>query len=157
MPRPLTTAARRALYSQETDVGFIVLLTINHSSLSEPLRFAAWDKDVSSRSENYIKFPFTITFPQDSVNSPPRAQLSIDNVDRQIVKTLRTIKTRATVTVEVVTTEDFNIVEASYSGFELRDVQYNTFTVTGSLEPEMFLREPFPFRRFTPGAFRGVF
>ncbi len=157
MPRPLSTIARRALYSQETDVGFIVLLTINHSSLSEPLRFAAWDKNITSRGNEYIKFPFEINFPQDSVNAAPRAQLRIDNVDRQIVKTLRTIKTKATATVEIVTTEDNNFVEASYSGFELRDIQYDAFAVTGSLEPESFIREPFPFRRFTPGAFRGVF
>ncbi len=157
MPRELTIAARRALYSQETDIGFIVLLTINHSSLSEPLRFAAWDTAITSRGNEYIKFPFEITFPQDSVNAAPRAQLKIDNVDRQIVKTIRTIKTKATVTVEIVTTEDNDTVEASYSGFELRDVQYDAFTVSGNLEPESFIREPFPFRRFTPGAFRGVF
>jgi hypothetical protein len=125
--------------------------------LLEPLRFAAWDKDINSRGNKYIKFPFEITFPQDSVNAAPRAQLRIDNVDREIVKTLRTIKTKATATVEIVTTENNDAVEASYSGFELRDVQYDAFSVSGNLEPESFLREPFPFRRFTPGAFRGVF
>ena len=157
MARELTIAARRALYSQETDIAFLVLLTINHSSLADPLRFVAWDEDIVSRGETYISFPFEITFPQDSVDTPPRAQLKIDNVDRQIVKTIRTLKTRATVTVEVVTTEDNDVVEASYSGFELKDVHYDAFVVSGNLEPETFLREPFPTRRFTPGAFRGVF
>lgn len=83
--------------------------------------------------------------------------MRIDNVDRQIVETLRVIKTRANVTVEVVTTNNFDEVEASFSGFELKDIQYDAFVVSGSLEPETFLREPYPYRRFTPGAFRGVF
>ncbi len=157
MARPLTLAARIALYSQETDVAFLVLLTINHSSLTDPLRFVNWDENITSRGETYISFPFEITFPHDSVETAPRAQLKIDNVDRQLVKTVRTLKTRATVTVEIVTTEDNDAVEASYSGFELKDVQYDSFTVSGNLEPETFLREPFPSRRFTPGAFRGVF
>lgn len=157
MVRQVSSLTRKALYSQETDVGFPVLLTINHSSLDKPKRFTNWDITLRSRGEDFIPYPFEITFPQDSIEASPRAQLRIDNVDRQIVETLRVIKTRANVTVEVVTTNNFDEVEASFSGFELKDIQYDAFVVSGSLEPETFLREPYPYRRFTPGAFRGVF
>lgn len=157
MTRQLSVAARRASFSQETDIGFLILLTIDHSSMEAPLRFVAWDVNIPSRGNTYYRFPFEITLPKDSIDDPPRMQLRIDNVDRTIVQTLRTLKTRADITVEIVTTEDPDTVEASFTGFKLSDVQYDAFTVSGSLEPETLIREPYPSSRFTPGSFRGVF
>jgi len=38
MPRQLSNTAKAALYAQQTSEVFIMLLTVNHESFSEPIR-----------------------------------------------------------------------------------------------------------------------
>ena len=49
MARDVSLTARQAIYAQETDEAFIVLLTIDHAELSDPIRVANYDVNVVSR------------------------------------------------------------------------------------------------------------
>jgi hypothetical protein len=157
MTRTTSAAAAAAMMAQETDEGFVVLLTLEHEALSEPVRVAQWDVDVVSAGETYIAFPFRLELPDDTEEATPRARLELDNVDRRIVEAVRLMSSPARVTIRVVLWSDPDSVEVEQSGFVLRNVDYDALTVRGDLYLEHYEDEPYPAGIFSPGGFPGLF
>jgi hypothetical protein len=154
--RQLSTAAVSAIMAQETDEAFLPLLTISHADLAEPIRLVANIENISSRGETYIGLPFEIEFPQEDGEQIGAARLRVDNVDRMIVQTLRTIQTPPTVTVEVVLASQPDTVEMALTNLTLRDAAYDALAVTGYLRPEDVTEEPIG-ETITPTRFPGLF
>lgn len=157
MSRALSTTAKAGIYAQQTDQVYIVLLTIDQEDLDEPIRLANNYANVTSNGETYVGFPFTITLPNDSDENVPHAQLTIDNVDRAIVNAVRTMTTGAVVTVSVVLASSPNTVEVGPFVMTLRNVSWNATTVSGTLQSEDLINEPFPGEFMTPNTFPGLF
>ena len=157
MTRPVSLTLRQAVNAQETGEIFIVLLTISHEELEEPLYFSLDAVNTVSRGNPYLALPFNLTPPEESQDRPPAAKLSLDNIDRQLVALLRSISTPLTVKFEVVLVSAPDTVEAVWDGFELRNVTYNALTIQGDLTLESFLQEPFPAGTFSPAYFPGLF
>lgn len=157
MSRTVSSSMRGAIYSQETSEAFIVLLTIDHLSLDIPIRVSGDAVNTISRGETFVAFPFEITLPDDVDNSSPKARLVIDNVDRQIVKTLREISSAADVLIEIIRASEPDTVEARFTNFKLTNVSYDALKVEGDLTIEDFTSEPFPAAIFSPSLFPGIF
>lgn len=157
MSRPLTLAAKESIFAEETDVVWLVLLTIEHADLDAPIRVVRNTEDVISRTNTFLAFPFDISMPQEREDSPPEVQLIIGNVDRRITEAVRTISSPAQVTMEVVHSGDFDTVEAGPFVFELKEARFDALVVTGKLAFEPVLDESYPKTRFTPGRFPGLF
>lgn len=157
MSRPVTLALKQALNAPETGEVFIVLLTIEHEELAEPLYFSLDAVNTVSRGHTFLALPFDLTPPEESGERPPAARLTLDNIDRQIVALLRSITTPLTVKFEVVRAADPETVEAVWDGFKLRNLSYNALTLQGDLTLEDFLREPFPSGIFSPAYFPALF
>lgn len=68
------------------DEATLVLLEINHSSLSEPIRFVHDSIDLVSNGNNYIAMPFKIVRQSDVQGELPKVQLIVNNVGRTLVK-----------------------------------------------------------------------
>lgn len=133
-----------------------MLLTISHSSLATPLRFVNNNENIVSRGNTYTAFPFEIDLPNDDPDQPPKAQLRIDNVDRSIVQTIRTITSPPTVTIEVILASAPNTVEVSFTNLTLRNVSYDESEVTGELVFDAIYTEPVSVT-MTPSRFPGMF
>ncbi len=157
MPRLASQTFKDAIFSQETSEVFILLLTIDHADLADPIRVCSDSVSVISRGETFINFPFDLSLPIDSSEGPPRAQLTIDNVDRQIVQAIRSITSPATVLMEIVLSTDLETVEMSWPDFEMISAEYDFLKVSGELTIEQFISEPWPQGRFLPSNFPGVF
>ena len=154
----MTTAAlKQLLFAEEMDEAIILLLTLNHSELATPIRVCSDAVDVISRGNTFISFNFNIILPLESGDTPPRAKLQIDNVDRQIIQTIRSISSAPQLTVEIVRSGDLDTIEAQFLDFTLDNVTYNAMTVAGDLSFEDFLREPYPADTFDPARFPGGF
>lgn len=157
MSRALSTTAKTAIFSQETAEVFLLLLTVAHASLPSPLRFVNNQENITSGGNEYVAFPFEITLPDEKEESIPRMKLAIDNVDRQIVQAVRSLTSPPTITLTVVLASQPNTIEASFTGFVLRDVTYNALVVEGSLMLEDVLNESFPQHSFTPNLYAGLY
>ncbi|MBI1215691.1 MAG: DUF1833 domain-containing protein [Alphaproteobacteria bacterium] len=157
MSRNLSTLARRAIYGAETGEVFLILLTISHAELAQPIRVCSDAVDIVSRDDTFAAFPFSLTLPDDDDNPSPQARLSIDNVDRQIVAAVRSISSAPGVLIEIIRAADPDTVEASFADFKLTDVTYDSHRVEGNLTIEDFTAEPFPAASFSPGLFPGLF
>ena len=157
MSRTLSQAARQAVNAQETDEVFLLLLTLDHEDLAEPIRVVNNTEDVVSRSDTYIAYPFEIALPDEDPESVARVTLRIDNVDREIVKSLRAISSPLSVGLEVVMAASPDTVEAGPFNMTLVSAEYDALTVTGDLAFEDVLNEPFPGASYVPSEYPGLF
>lgn len=157
MSRSLSTVTKKAIFAQETDKVFLLLLTISHATLAAPIRVVNDMVDLVSRGNTFTGFPFQIALPDEKDESLPQMKLQIDNVDRSIVTAVRNMTSPATITLEVILASAPDTVEASFSGFTLRDVTYDAIVVEGTLRMEDILNEAFPQHTFTPNLFPALF
>lgn len=154
--RTLSPAALASAHARETEEVWLVLLTISHSALPTPLRFVNNFTSLTSRSNIFVAFPFEIEFPEQDADSAGEARITIDNIDRQIVETIRQISSPPSVTLEVVLASSPDTVEAQFTGLVLRNVEYDAHRVRGTLRFEDITTEPVSVQ-MTPARFPGMF
>lgn len=158
MARPVSAAFRRAVQARETDEAFLLLLTLTHPSLPTAIRVVNDGVDHVIGLETFQRFPFQVTLAPEVEDQPPRAQLEICNVDRQIVTALRSVSgDPITVEISMVMASSPTVVEAGPYRFQLRDTSYDAMVVSGTLTYEDILNRPFPPRTMTPAAAPGLF
>lgn len=157
MARSISLTAEQAINAPETGEVFIVLLTIDHADIDPPIRVSSDAVDTMSRGNTFVAFPFELSLPDDTDDRPPRARLRIDNVDRKIVKAIRSINSAPSVLIEIVRGDDPDTVEATFPDFQLREIAYDVLVVEGALTVEELEGEPYPARVFSPADFPGLF
>lgn len=157
MSRSPSLAARAALNAPETGEAFLILLTLSHAQLPEPLRVTSDAVETISRGNSFAPFPFELSLPDDDGDRSPEARLTIDNIDRQIVRAVRSLPSAPAVLIEIVRAADADTVEARFEDFKLTNVSYDSQVVEGYLSIEDFTAEPFPAFLFSPGLFPGLF
>ena len=157
MSRAVTSAFRQAAFAQQTDQVFLVILEINHSSLAQPIRVVNNTQDVTSNGNAYIGFPFDIELPGDFEEALPTVNLTICNVDRQIVQAIRTLTGPPTITMSVILASQPDSLQAGPYVMTLREASYDAMAVSGSIMTEDVLNEAYPGDSFTPGIAPGLF
>lgn len=142
MARELSPVFTAAINDETTDEVPLVLLTIDHPDLAEPIRVVSDIENITSQGELYAGLPFEIEFPGESADSPGEARLAVDNVDRTIIDTLREIDTAPTITIAVVLASQPNTIEFSFDNMTLRDASYDVHRITGVLRFEDVADDP---------------
>lgn len=158
MPRPLSSAARAAIFAQETGEAFIFLLELTHPGFADTLRVCNNGENVTSNGQTYLWFPFELTLAGETDDTLPRARLRICNVDRRIVQAVRSVASQpVTARIALVMASTPDTIEAGWFEFRLVDVGYDELTVEGALEFDDAWNEPYPADSFTPSRFPGLF
>lgn len=158
MPRSVSQSALQAALAEETDEVFLACLRISHPEMAADIRVVHDKQDLVRSDGTYIAFPFRLNLPTDTEDNIPKVSITIDNVDQQIIKELRKLNSPPTVRLEVVLASSPNTVEVGPFDFELKNISYDAFTITGELGyKEDFLDEPFPKDTFNPNTARGMF
>jgi hypothetical protein len=156
--RSLSSVARAAIFAQQTGEVFVLLLELDHANFTAIIRVCSDNLPVVAGGYTYSPFPFEITLPDESEETPPRVTLKIDNVDRRIVQEVRKVTGNPiTVRLRVVLASSPDTIEAGPFEFSLRDVEYDAKVITGTLMFEDLLNESFPADSFTPARFKGLF
>lgn len=156
MSRTLSSRAIASQNALQTDEVWLVLLTIAHPSLTTPIRVVNNNEAITSRGNSFVAFPFEIVLPSQDPENVPKATLRIDNVDRSVVNTVRSITSAPTITLEVVLASAPDTVEISFTNLILKDVKYDANTVEGDLYFENIFTEPVTLT-MTPNRFPGLF
>lgn len=163
-----TTTFKEAAYSQETDEVFIVLVTLESDELTEPIRicddpFQRLEElgediyGIVSNGQSYIFMPFDIWLPRDDKSGTVSAKISIENIDRRIVETARTVTRPINVKMECILASAPDVTEIEFNNFQLSNVKYDVMTVDADLTLNYWGLEPFPSWNFTPSNFPGLF
>jgi len=152
---PISDNLKQDAWQNESDLP-LVLITISHSSLSEPIRVVNNKENITSNGNEYIGFPFEIQLPDSKEDSQPSAKLTINNVSREIGIAIRSISTPPSVAITIVRQQTPDVIEAQFFGMRLNNVKYDVLAVTGDLQFEDLTREEFPSLKFSPSIFRGI-
>jgi len=152
----ITTTTTQQAFLQETSQVYLVLLTISQADVTT-LRVVNNNEAITSNGNLFTAFPFDIHLPDMKENSPPRAQLTIDNTSREIAQAIRNMTSPATILIEVIRAADPDTIEKTYSVFTMRNVEWNASRVTADLLLEDIEVEPFPVGEFNPAQFGGLF
>ena len=157
--RSTSATFKAAVNAQNTDAAFLVELTIAHSSITT-LSFVNARQDVSTLGATFTAFPFEITLPADFDDELPRVQISIDMIDQSIIAELRGLVGPPTISIQVVLADDdtlvYDTIEAGPFELALRHINYDDMVITGDLQSEDLLNEPFPGWFYTPQTAPGL-
>ena len=135
---------REAIYRNQTERVFIILISISHPQLSDTLRYTSDGRDTVHMGNTYQPVGFSIALPDDKENVQPRASIMISNVDLRIVQTLRTIQEPPTFGIKLVLDDDPDRIERGPWEMELVNLKYDINTVSGEIRSPSLLSEPFP-------------
>lgn len=164
--RNVSTEFKAAVFSESTEEVFIALLTLSHPSFPDDIRLTsdpmevlptAGVRGVISRGLEYVFLPFMLTLPGQDDTGIARASIVIDNVDRQTLAAVRLADSAVKVGFEIVLSSDVDVPEMVAADFVLEKIKYDALTVSGEITVENFDLEPFPFQRFTPSNYPGIF
>jgi hypothetical protein len=172
----LSPAAIKAMFSAESEEILITLLTIKADAaigLPQDVRLADNFTQRLSTPEgldpgdvyygvisNGLEYPFVpleITLPNDDDSAAPRCTITIQDVTRLLIPTIRELRGAPTAELRLVLNSSTDITEASFIGFKLTNISYNATTVTAELNMPSLDVEPFPTHCFTPAFFPGLF
>jgi len=159
MARTISAAALSALLAQQTKQVFLTLLDISHSGFANTFHFVNNPVPIVSNGSIYQPFPFMLDLPEDTAERPPRANLVVGNVTREIMDEIRTISANERIRVDfhvIMASEPDNYVD-TFANYELQNISYDALTIQGELILGDFLTEPFPPDRFTPNLFPALF
>jgi len=178
----MSPAALKAVFSPESDANLIMLITIYNpvnenqvlyrladgyiddpSDPTKALRLSSTTDDqvvygVISNNLEYTFLPIEVTLPNEDESQAPRCSLTIHDVSRYLIPFIRQQLTGpAKVDLTMVLSTSPNVPEATFTGFMLSNVSYNSSTVTAELTMVNYDREPFPQHSFSPLYFPGLF
>lgn len=157
-PPPPTTSAelRASAFASETADVWLLLLTITHAALAEPIRIVNNNENIDSNGETFTAFGFDISLPVDSPERAPQARITIDNVSRELIETLRSLTSSPTVRFDFIRAAAPDVLELTWTNFQLQDVVWDAQQITATLSQADLVTEPFPAHTFTPAFFRGL-
>lgn len=123
----LSLAARRAMFSPQTDKVILPLIKIWGPSIPTPFRLVRNNADLVSTadgtSQTYTKFAFNILLPDDTSDVTMTSQLEADGVDQTLVAAFRPLTDEAFVTLWIVLADSPNVIEAGPETFKFGQVQ----------------------------------
>lgn len=155
--RNVSSTARQAMFSSGTDQVFLILLEIDHEDLDEPIRVVNNTETIVHLGDVYLPYPFELVLPDDA-EEIRKIQITIDNVDRMLMESIRTIdKERPVITFKVVLADSPDTIEAGPFECILSAVTYSLMVIRGTLIYEDRLQNKVPSLEFTAKDFPGVF
>lgn len=153
----LSATAIAEAFKEDSSVAWLILLTITHDDLAEPIRCVNSRGDVMSNGETFIAFPFSIVLPGEDGETMPRARLRIDNVSREVYSAIWALDPAPYVQVDVVLSSDPNTIEYTVGGMRLERVEADDLYLTGELTVSNIGIEPYPGDSFSPSKFPSLF
>ena len=146
---------RQRLYATELDDGYIALFTLSGEGTT--IRVTDWDVNVTSGGHSYMAEAFAVLLPASGDESPPRANIRIDNASLTFVAAIRSVNEVLQATLSIVAASDPNAVELGPLDFECRVARYDGGTAELELTYEPILDIAVPYYLFSPGWFPGLF
>lgn len=166
--RAAAVARRDELEDVHAPDALLAFLTIENDELAEPIRLVCDTLDHQIGADLYIAAMFGWQLLAEG-DAPPRAVLTIPNVDRRIGQAIRATAGRIDVALDLRSSADFNLTVVprletagaqpiyQVPQFRLVNVQADAVQVTGDLEIDDVTTLPYPSQRARQGTTPGLF
>ena len=150
------TADRVTLFSDRISDVYVVLLTITHPILEEPIRCCTNTSNITSNGNLFYGACLELVLPTKA-QEKQSARISVANVDRRIGLAARTMLTPATITFDIIKADTPDTIEIAYPPMLLTDIRGDVSAVSGELREQMNLQDPWPVVRATKSVAPGVY
>ena len=154
MARALPSEVFDAMFNSETGAVALVMLTLDHPTLAEPIRVVNDTQSKKSNGNTFIGFPFSIRILGDA-EVPRSARISIQNIDSVIVRAVENLETAVSVTIEIALDSDPDDIWYTAEGLDLTDIFWDGEKVEGQISRTNYARHQFA-RAMTPANFTGI-
>ena len=168
MARSISSRLKNIIFAPETGEVFVLLLTIEHPDLSDPIRVSTDNRDeffiddvktrgTVSNGHYFIYYPMEIHLPNLGEEIVSSFTITIDNINQEIMRSIRSLNTSPTAKIQIVTASHPDDVEIELPGFTMTDVDADNYVISATLTLRVFSNEPFPGGEMLPSNFAGVF
>lgn len=154
----LSTAARKKVNSTVASELPLQLLEIDHPDLLAPARIVNDTQDITHNGNVFTALGFKLTLPDDLSQGTPRANLTVDNVGRELTDFIESSAggKDATVRIILVLRSDPNTIEWEIT-MSLDNVSLSMTAVSGQLGFDDMLNRPASTVTYTPVVAPGIF
>jgi len=164
----LSTDQKTELNRLSSPVALIPFLRITHPGLQDDVRLVADVLDYSRAGETWTACMFGYRLLPDSAG-PPRTMLTVPNVDRRIGQAVRRATRRATATLEILSSADFDLstdprteavtpaVIYQMRQFEITDIEVDETRAEATVMLRDFSQQPWPVTHATQDRLPGLF
>lgn len=156
MSNQLSPALLAQLYAQESDVPFLMLVTLTHPSFTT-VRLVNNSEDIVSNGQTFTAFPMKIRLPADDGETTREVAIDFDNVSRDLIDELRTVTTPIDVKIEMILSSNPNDVQVTLDELKMRNVTYNKSVVSARLYLDSFLNVELTSEKYSPKLYPGLF
>jgi hypothetical protein len=165
--RTVSINFREAFNAQQSGVVPIILLTITHADLVDPIRLSTDPTEListspraygtTSRGDEYVFIPMQIALPDEKEGAPPQTQILISNVNREVIELVRSITTPPKCKIEIVLHSDLDTVEIETPELDILDSNSVAGELTLGLALNSMAAEQYPVDSFDPSGFPAIF
>lgn len=134
-----------------------MLLIMTHPALPDTLFFVNNYANIVSNGITFIAWPFDLPMPEIGSDTLPQLTLTIDNVDRRIGESIKAIQTPIDVEIMWVLASNPDQIEGGPLFLRMMGTETTLQQISGSLNFEDLLNEPFPYNTYNPGNAPGLF
>ena len=158
MPKPHSAAYHRTINAASAEESPLILIVIDHPDFVQPIRVVNDAQDLVSNGETYVGIYFACKLPDDHEGQMPQAEISVDNVGRELVEPLEASNggEGATVRMMEVLRSDPDTIEWETT-LDLKNVRFVAMQVTGTLGYEEILNRPAVLLSYRPDVAPGLF
>lgn len=155
--RLLSPTFLRAIHGQESAEVLLPLVRLSHPSWDDDVRLVPDWQPLTHGGALYQPYPFEITLPDDDAEGLPVLRWAADNTSRELVMKLRAVTNKILARVVWVLASQPDFVEAGPFEVEMTAVEYDAQTLSGTMQVEPILDEPFGHLTMTPKTAPGLF
>jgi hypothetical protein len=147
---------------------WLPFLQIDHPALSEPIRVVSDVLSYTWGGATWLPYPFALARLTDE-DAQPETRLIVQNIDRRLGSALRVLSGRASVSMWLLSSSDFDLTLDpreplgtptplyTFADYDLTDVTIDPIQITGRVTVRDYSTEPWPGIRATQDRFPGLF
>ena len=125
----------------QTGAAFFYIVDIYHEDVGH-IYFCNNNESITYDAIEYLPFPFKLTPANDKAGEEQAAQITCDNINREISERIIQIDSPATFrqAIIMIKPDGTQVLEQDFSEAELRDVTWDAFTLSGSLYSKLNMK-----------------
>lgn len=157
MGRQISQAALTAMLSETTDKVFLATIKVSGVGIPTPIGFVNDLMPLTAGLEVYEAFPFEVVLPSDDADKPPMARIRVCNLSQKLVDEIRTLPQPPNFELAVRLADTPTVIEYGPWSLDASSASYDINSIEIDLRMRDFTVEPFPYMRFTPNYYPGLF
>jgi hypothetical protein len=140
-------------YINQPDLNQALLHLLTFTTSSGDLRVVNNNEPITSRSQVYEAYPFSLTLPLNTAENQAELTLTIDNVDQRLVEGIRELLEPPAVKFEMILSNTPDNVEQTIDFLRADTITYDAMQIEAKLRPQNVMGRRFPYSRYTPSQF----